>query len=183
VSIRFQKETEDVMLLLHVATGIGALALGAVLLWMDKRSVWHPRLGGAYQWVMLIVAVSALAVSALRGRATVFTYLAPPSYGLALLGYVSARARWRNWLSWHITGQTGSYVALITATLFQIVPRFWQSPVRILGLSVVFWAVLLAPALVASPFIGRTRRRWVKKNDPRASSVSAAPDDPIVNAA
>ena len=171
------------MLLLHVVTGIGALALGAVLLWMDKRSAWHPRLGGVYHWVMLIVAVSALAVSALRGRATVFTYLAPPSYGLALLGYVSARERWRNWLSWHITGQTGSYIALITATLFQIVPRFWQSSVRVLGLSLVFWVVLLTPGLVASPFVAGTRRRWVKKRRPSEFRARAASDGPIVDVA
>ena len=124
------------------------------------------------------MVVSALAVSAIRGRATVFTYLAPPSYAFALLGYASARARWKGWLSWHITGQTSSYVALITATLFQIVPRFWHSPVRVLGLSLVFWVVLLGPGLMAGPFIARTRRRWIgagrRQGEPQASLVNAA---------
>jgi len=161
------------MLVLHIVTGTAALALGAALLRMDKRSAWHPRLGSVYHWVMLIVAASALSVSALRGRATVFTYLAPPSYALALLGYVSAKRRWNGWLRWHISGQTGSYVALVTATLFQIVPRFWQSPVRLLGLSLVFWVVLIVPGVVASPFIARAQRRWVKKPRVRTPGLLA----------
>ncbi len=165
------------ILLLHVVMGIAALVLGAALLRMNKRNRWHPRLGALYHWVMLIVAVSAVAVSALRGRTTVFTYLAPPSYAFALLGYVSARWRWNGWLSWHITGQTSSYISLITATLFQIVPRFWHSSVRVLGLSLVFWVVLLVPGLVASPFIARTQRRWVKKRRAPGSAPSAAGRD------
>ena len=148
------------LLMVHVITGIGALGLGAALLSMNKRSAWHRPLGSVYHWVMLTVAVSAIAVSAARGRATVFTYLAPPSYALALLGYASARMRRRGWLAWHITGQTGSYVALVTATLFQVVPRFWHSDVRLFGMSLVFWVVLLGPGFVASPFIRRTQRRW-----------------------
>jgi uncharacterized membrane protein len=151
------------LLMVHVMTGVGALLLGAALLSMNKRSPWHRPLGGVYHWVMFAVAVSAIAVSAVRGRATVFTYLAPPSYAFALLGYASARLRRKGWLAWHITGQTGSYVALVTATLFQVVPRFWDSNVRMLGMTVVLWVVLLTPALIASPFIRRTQRRWSGK--------------------
>src|SRR6185436_19818617 len=105
------------LLLLHVGTGIAALGLGALLLGMRKTNPWHSRLGEAYHWIMLVICVSAVAVSISRGRATFFTYLAPPSYAQALLGYVMAKRRPAGWLRWHISGQAGSYIALVSATL------------------------------------------------------------------
>jgi uncharacterized membrane protein len=157
---------EDHMLLLHIVSASLALVIGGALLALDKRLRIHPRLGSIYHWTMFVVAVSALGISAMRGRAVVFTYLAPPSYALALLGYASAKRRWRGWLRWHITGQTGSYVALLTGLAVQMVltnvPRaFLTTHSRIIILT-----ALLGPTLVALPFIKRTQARWNGKRRP-----------------
>lgn len=160
------------MLPLHIVSASLALVIGGALLALNKRLAIHPRLGSIYHWTMLVVAVSALAVSALRGRAVMFTYLAPPSYALALLGYVSAKRRFRGWLRWHITGQTGSYVALLTGLAVQMaltqVPRaFLTTHYRI-----VILAALLGPTLAAVPFINRTQARWNGKRRPHLRAAA-----------
>jgi hypothetical protein len=144
----------------HILVGIAAIMVGFAAMRTRKFSSSHTRLGEIYHWLMLIVCVSALAISFARGRANVFTYLAPPSYAAALFGYLMAKFRPANWLRWHITGQATSYIALLTAVLFQFVPRIWHTDIEILGLSLVFWVTLLTPGVIGSFFIRRTVKKW-----------------------
>jgi uncharacterized membrane protein len=160
------------MLIIHVVSASIALSLGAALLALNKRLPLHARLGPIYHWTMLVVAVAALAISVQRGRAVIFTYLAPPSYALALLGYVSARRRFAGWLRWHITGQTGSYVALLTAFGIQLASRFVPRELIAVHPQVALWTLLLVPAAVASPFISRTQLRWNRKPKPRLKAAA-----------
>jgi hypothetical protein len=69
------------------------------------------------------------------------------SYAFAFLGYISAKLRWNNWLAAHLTGQGGSYIAIITAVLVVN----WGS---LFGTPGIFspWAWAL-PAIVGSPII------------------------------
>jgi hypothetical protein len=112
---------------------------------------------------MLVVALSALAISLLRGRAVMFTYLAPPSYALAWIGYMAGTRRWSGWLRWHIAGQTASYVALLTGLAIQVFPRLIPHDFIVAHRELVLWTLLLGPALLASPFIARTRARWIPR--------------------
>jgi hypothetical protein len=148
------------LLFMHILVGSASIVIGFAALRARKFSGPHTRLGEIYHWLMLITCVSALAVSFLRGRANVFTYLAPPSYALALLGYLTAKYRPANWLRWHISGQAGSFIALITAVLFQIVPRFWHTDIQFLGMSMTFWTTLIVPSLIGGYFIRQTQKRW-----------------------
>jgi hypothetical protein len=60
----------------------------------------------------------------------------------------------RPWLFWHMIGQSGSYIGVLTATAFQIFPRFLPaSPL----LTIVLFAI---PSAVGTVLIARTLRRW-----------------------
>src|SRR5438105_2091278 len=151
------------MLLMHALSATLALMPGGLLLVADKRWRFHGRLGGFYHWTMVIVAASALAMSAMRGRAVIFTYLAPPSYAAALIGYLSATRRWRGWLQWHIAGQSASYIALVSGFLIQAAPRAMPTEFFVAHRTLIIWTLLLAPALIAQPLIARTQMRWNRR--------------------
>jgi len=146
----------------HALFALASIVVGFLAMRVSKFSPFHPRIGELYHWLMLATCLSALALSYSRGRATVFTYLTPPSYAFALLGYLMAKYRPAHWLQWHITGQSSSYIALITGVFFQVVPRIWRSEVTVLGFSLDFWITLLTPFIVGSFFIGATQKKWSK---------------------
>ena len=149
-----------IILIGHILVGIAAIVVGVAAMRVRKFSSSHTRFGEIYHWLMLVVCVSALVISYDRGRTNVFTYLAPPSYAAALLGYLMAKFRPANWLRWHITGQASSFIALITAVLFQFVPRIWHTDTKILGLSLAFWVTLITPGVIGRFFISRTIKKW-----------------------
>jgi hypothetical protein len=148
------------ILLVHVVFAAASIGAGLLAMRASKFSSKHTRIGELYHWLMLITCVSALALSYSRGRASIFTYLTPPSYALALLGYLMAKYRPSRWLAWHIAGQSSSFIALMTGVLFQLVPRFWHSDASVLGFSPVFWVTLLTPFVVGTFFIVRTEKKW-----------------------
>jgi hypothetical protein len=150
------------VVLIHIVLGITAIVVGFAAMRARKFNPSHARLGEFYHWLMLAVCLTALIVSYSRGRANVFTYLAPPSYAAALLGYLTAKYRPSNWLRWHISAQSASYIALITATLFQIVPRIWHTDTKIFGMSLVFWVTLILPGVIGNFFIRRVQKKWAK---------------------
>jgi hypothetical protein len=147
-----------VLLLIHAVSAMASIAVGFFAMRAGKFSSKHTRPGEIYHWLMLLTSISALALSYSRGRATVFTYLTPPSYAFALLGYLMAKYRPAHWLEWHITGQSSSYIALIAGVLFQLLPR--------VGIR-NFWVTLLPPVVVGTLLIIRTQRKWAKVSAPR----------------
>lgn len=162
------------VIVIHVLSAALALVLGAALFTRSKRLPFHPRFGTLYHWTMLVVCVSALAVSAMRGRAVVFTYLAPPSYMLALVGYVSGARRWSGWLRWHIGAQSGSYVALLTGLAVQSVPKLLPAGLLATHPQLIIWTLLLLPTLLAQPLIARTQARWTRRGTARETMVREA---------
>ncbi len=164
------------MLVIHPVVGILAILIGIAAFRVRKFSPSHTMLGELYHWFMLVICISALVISYQYGRATVFTYLAPPSYAFALIGYLTAKFRPKNWLAWHISTQGGSFIALITATLFQVVVRegFMQNKsMPLLGLPIVFWVTLLTPILIGRIFIARTRKKWAKVDVEKLAKIKA----------
>lgn len=160
----------------HIVLGVLTILIGGYNLYLKKSDPLHPKLGEAYHWLMLATCISALLIGLRHKGLSPFEILAYPSYGFALLGYVSAKMRFTGWLRWHITGQGGSYIALWTATLFQLVPRlYWSPEFRILGLPLMFWLVLVLPGVIGGYFIGRTQRKWAKVNWKSKSTSDASP--------
>ena len=77
---------------------------------------------------MLVVCLTAALLAALDwSRLWWFLPIAAGSYALALLGYVAAKRRWRGWLVAHVSGQGGSYIALVTAVL--VLPTLVGTPI------------------------------------------------------
>jgi uncharacterized membrane protein len=137
-----------VVLALHIAAGAAGLILGPIAMRAQKRPGLHTRAGEAYHWVMLAVCLTASLLAVLDWeRLWWFLPIAAGSYAFALLGYVSAKRRWRGWLRAHITGQGGSYIAMTTALLVVN----WETLTGARGISSpVAWAL---PTVVGSPII------------------------------
>jgi hypothetical protein len=106
------------VLALHILGGAVGLVLGPVAMLAPKRPGPHTRAGEAYHWVMLLVSVTAALLALLDwSRIWWFLPIALGSYGFALAGYVAVKRRRAGWLGTHITGQGGSYIAMVTALL------------------------------------------------------------------
>lgn len=131
----------DAALALHVAAGSTGLVLGPVAMFSAKRRGRHTQAGTVYYWAFVVLFVSALALAALNWEQV--WWLAPigaGSYAFALSGYLAARRRRPGWLSAHVTGQGGSYIAMVTALLV----------VNLGAASPLAW---IAPTVIGSPLI------------------------------
>ncbi|MGH9891848.1 MAG: DUF2306 domain-containing protein, partial [bacterium] len=109
-----------------------------------------------YHWVVLGVSLSACGLSVLDwNRLWWFFPVGIGSYAFALSGYLAAKIRWEGWLSTHISGQGGSYIAMTTALLVVN----WEYLTGVSGIrSPIAWAL---PTLIGSPLIGRAVSRRV----------------------
>ncbi len=153
-------DTHDFLLTLHIASGVVALILGAVVIWTSRE---RPALDGrsaAYPWTVLAVSVTALGLLALDwpdlwwiGILAVFAYL------LALLGFLAPRRRFAGWQVAYAHGHGGSYIALVTALL--VVALTVDGPIK--GPAAV--AVWILPTLVGTRLIVRWHRRLVNGAD------------------
>lgn len=136
------------VLVFHIAVGTVGLALGPIAMTALKGSRLHAWAGELYHWVMLAVCVSAAGLAWLDWeRNWWFLPIAVGSYAFAFVGYVAAKRRWRGWLTAHVSGQGGSYIAMLTAILVVN----WQLLTGTRGRSSP-WAWIL-PTLVGSPII------------------------------
>jgi uncharacterized membrane protein len=152
----------DTILLAHIALGIAGLVLGPVAMAARKRPGLHTRAGEAYHWVMLGVCVSAGVLAVLDwSRIWWFLPIATGSYAFALLGYVAAKRRWKGWLRAHITGQGGSYIAMVTAVLVVN----WETLTGTRGV-LSPWAWVL-PTLVGTPIIAWVSREVAQGRRPK----------------
>lgn len=144
--------------LFRAASGLTLLVLGFLALTARKsRASRHAGVGEAYFWTLLVVRGSAMLVGARNPGPTLFEIMTPPTLALGILGYVMAKRRPKGWLSWHIIGQGGSYIGVVTAFGFQVFPRVLPESVV---LTVAYW---LLPTLLGTALINRTVAKWVTR--------------------
>jgi len=148
-----------VVLLAHIALGTAGLILGPVAMASRTLPGLHTKAGEAYHWVMLGVCVSAAILD--WARIWWFLLVALGSYAFALVGYVSAKRRWRGWLRAHLAGQGGSYIAMTTALLVVN----WETLTGTRGVASP-WAWAL-PTVVGSPIIAWVTREVALGRRPR----------------
>src|SRR5918997_1546908 len=134
-------------ILLHAASATALLLVGALAIAARRRRAWnHARLGRIYQVLLVVGLGSGLVVGARDPALSVFEIVTPPTYAMGLLGYLAARRRrpflGRPWVFWHIQGVGGSYICVVTATLFQILPRLLP------GSLVLMLAIGLLPTII-----------------------------------
>jgi hypothetical protein len=80
------------------------------------------------------------------------------SYALALMGFLAAKLRWNGWLEYHLSGQLGSYIAMITAVLVVNLGNVWYA-----------WAL---PTIIGSPLIAWLKREFRAGRRPKYSTRS-----------
>lgn len=84
-----------------------------------KRQGRHTTAGTAYYWAFVALAISAVILAALDwGDLWWLALVGVGSYAFAAVGYLTGKVRGRpNWLIAHVSGQGGSYIAMVTALL------------------------------------------------------------------
>ncbi|MGH8455319.1 MAG: DUF2306 domain-containing protein [Nevskiales bacterium] len=131
----------DLLLAFHIACGAGGILLGPIAMRARKMRGWHTRLGEIYHWLFLAIFLSASVLVFMDWqRLWWLLSVSVFSYAFALLGYVSAKLRWKNWLQFHLAGQGGSYIAMTTAVL-------------VVNAGIGSWWAWLLPTLIGSPLI------------------------------
>lgn len=137
--------THGLILTFHITCGVVAMILGLIAMRARKSRGLHTVVGRIYLSLFTALAVSACVLTIFDWpRLWWFVPIAVSSYALALMGYLSAKLRWKDWLDYHLSGQLGSYIAMTTAVLVVNAGNVW-------------WAWLL-PTVIGSPLIA-----WIKR--------------------
>ena len=142
------------LLLIHVSAGLTCVVTGAGAAISPKRRHRHPRFGTVYFWVLSVVFASATGLAIIRWNEDRDLFaLGTIALGLATVGYLARRIRWRGWRSFHILDMGTSYAVLITAFYVDNGPKL---PLVNHLPAVAFWTL---PGLVATLLLGRALRR------------------------
>ena len=136
------------LLIVHASLGVVLLVLGGVALAGRKsKRARHPLVGTVYFWLLTSVLASAMVLGQRHAGWSMFEIMTPPTFALGLIGYLMGRLRPTGWLRWHIGGMAGSYIGVVTAFGFQLVPRAFYP----------YWWIL--PTVVGTLLIARAQRR------------------------
>jgi hypothetical protein len=157
-----------VLLLVHVPAGLTCVVAGAVAALSRKRRGRHPRLGTVYYWALAMVFVTATGMAALRWTEDRHLFvLGTLSFGVASVGYLARRVRWRGWTSFHVIGMSLSYIVLLTAFYVDNGPHL---PVLDRLPAVAYWTL---PSLVGLPLLVRAERRHARLARDLQAAVAA----------
>lgn len=144
-----------IFLIAHIITGLVCLVTGVVAMASSKRKGKHTLSGEIYHWSYVSVFVTAVIMSIFHWEESAYLfYIAIFSYALALLGYLSAKMRWKTWLGSHIGGMLGSYIGIVTAT---IVVNVHKIPVLNELPPLLFW---LLPTIIGTPLIFKVGEKY-----------------------
>jgi hypothetical protein len=144
-----------VFLTVHIIAGMVCLLTGLLAGLSKKRKGKHTAFGEIYHGSFVFVFISAVVMSIMHWNESAYLfYIGIFSYSLAILGYLSAKIRWKNWLGTHIGGMLGSYIGIVTATLVVNVHR-----IPVLNEYPVIWFWFL-PTLIGTPIIFIIGRKY-----------------------
>lgn len=142
-------------LLIHILTGLVCLISGIVAMAARKKRGTHTLSGEIYHGAYVLVFITSVVMSIIHWDESAYLfYIGVFSYALALLGYLSAKVKWKNWLGSHIGGMLGSYIGIVTATIvvnISKIPVLNELPV------LIFWFL---PTIIGTPFIIRIGRTY-----------------------
>ena len=133
----------NLILILHILCGSLGLLIAVGAFFSKKSKGMHTILGNTYHWVFVLLSLSAIAL-ALQDWNNLWWFLAIAlfSYSFALVGYLAAKIKWKNWIRFHLIGQGGSFIAMVTALFvvnFGTLNLFvWFLP-TIVGTTMLIW--------------------------------------------
>src|SRR3954453_344010 len=100
---------------LHIPAGSAGLVLGPVAMFSAKRRGVHTRTGEVYYYVFVLLFASSVLLAALAfRRAWALALVGAFSSYFALKGYRAPKKRGPDWLGRAVSGQGGSYIAMVT---------------------------------------------------------------------
>ena len=134
---------DSLLLILHILCGGLGLLIAFGAFFSKKRKGIHTILGNIYHWVFVLLSLSAIALALLDWKNLWwFLPISLFSYSFALVGYLAAKTKWENWIRFHLIGQGGSFIAMVTALFvvnFGPVNLFvWFLP-TIIGTPILIW--------------------------------------------
>lgn len=110
---------------------------------VKKKQGLHTKIGHLYHHLFALITITALVLAMLNwSRLWWFAPIAIFSYAFALLGFLAAKLKWKNWLRFHLVGQGGSFIAMCTAVMVVNVGSVnllaWIVP-TIIGAPILIW--------------------------------------------
>lgn len=145
-------------LITHILTVIICLIIGLFAMSSKKKKGKHTIAGEIYHFSYVFVFVTAIIMSILHWEKSQYLfYIALFSYGLALLGYLAVKKKWKNWLGFHLGGMLGSYIGIVTATLVVNVHRI---PLLNEFPTLVIWFL---PTIIGTPMIVKVGQKYGSK--------------------
>ncbi|RBW70894.1 DUF2306 domain-containing protein [Bacillus taeanensis] len=141
----------------HIFAGFLSLIIGLFSMVAPKRKGKHTMAGKLYHGLVLIVCVTAVIMAILHWDVSSYLfYIALFSYAFAFYGYNAGKRKYKGWLSHHISGMLGSYIAMVTALLVvnqENIPLLNELP------SLFVW---FFPTIIGSPIIAFVTRKTLK---------------------
>jgi len=108
---------------LHLMAALAALSAGAGVIFTQKGTLRHKRLGRCYVLLMLAMNGTALLDYELFGRFGPFHWMVLLSLATVIGGYSSARRKTNEWKHAHAYYMAGSYIGLIAAAVAEVTSR------------------------------------------------------------
>ena len=122
-----------------------------------KRRGKNTKFGEVYHGAYVVILATSVTMALMNWESSAYLfYIGIFSYGLAFMGYLSAKKRWRNWLGSHIGGMLGSYIAICTAILVVNIPNV---PILNEWNPLIFWFI---PTIIGSPLIFKVGQKYKK---------------------
>lgn len=148
----------NLFLITHIIAGLICLISGVVAMSSRKIKGRHTTSGEIYHWSYVIVFLTTVIMSIIHWVESAYLfYIGIFSYLLALIGYLSAKIRWNNWLGSHIGAIPGSYIGIVTATIVVNVPKMpLLNELPIL----LFWFL---PTMIGTPLIFKVANIYKSK--------------------
>jgi uncharacterized membrane protein len=109
--------------LIHVASGVAALVLGAAVILSRKGTPRHRWIGRGYLLALLALNGTSLAIYEVFGRLGPFHWLAMVSLATLAGGYLAALRKAPGWMPRHAYFMCGSYVGLAAASVVEVASR------------------------------------------------------------
>lgn len=147
----------NLVLAMHIASGVTGLVLGPLVMRMPKRRGRHTNWGMAYQVVTATLCATAVALVGFHPTVWPLAVIAVATETAALAGMAVRRRARPGWLPRHVSLMCGSYVSFVTAFLV----------VNFRG-SFVPW---ILPTVIGTPLIARASAR-AAVSGPRAVATA-----------
>ena len=147
----------QIILYIHIFAGTICLISGIGAMSSKKKRGKHTNWGEIYHGAYVVILVTSVTMAILNWETSAYLfYIGVFSYALAFMGYVSVKKKWGNWLTSHISGMLGSYIAICTAILVVNIPNV---PILNEWNPLVFWFL---PSIIGSPIIFMIGRKYKK---------------------